>query len=81
MIEGASGILAVHPRSERPTWEPSRRRLEWPSGALAHAFSAEDPESLRGPQFGAAWLDELAKWRLARETWDMLQFPLARPRL
>jgi phage terminase large subunit-like protein len=76
MIEGASGILAVHPRSERPTWEPSRRRLEWPSGALAHAFSAEDPESLRGPQFGAAWLDELAKWRLARETWDMLQFGL-----
>ena len=43
---------------------------------MAQAFSAEDPESLRGPQFDAAWCDELAKWRYARETWDMLQFGL-----
>jgi phage terminase large subunit-like protein len=55
----------------------------WPSGAVAHAFSAEDPDSLRGPQFEAAWADELGKWRYAQETWDMLQFGLrlgARPR-
>lgn len=76
MIEGVSGILAVHARSERPTWEPSRRRLEWPNGAIAQAFSAEDPESLRGPQFECAWLDEFAKWRHAQETFDMLQFGL-----
>ena len=54
----------------------SRRRLVWDYGAVAQAFSAEDPESLRGPQFDAAWCDELAKWRYARETWDMLQFGL-----
>jgi phage terminase large subunit-like protein len=76
MVEGVSGLLSVHPRRERPRWEPSRRRLLWPNGAVATAFSAEDPESLRGPQFDAAWLDELAKWRLAQETWDMLQFAL-----
>ena len=63
MIEGESGILAVHRRSDRPTWIPSRRRLEWRKGTIAEAFSAEDPESLRGPQFEAAWLDEFAKWR------------------
>src|SRR5205085_10122296 len=40
------------------------------------AFSAEDPESLRGPQFSAAWADELAKWRHADATFDMLQFAL-----
>ena len=40
------------------------------------AFSSEDPESLRGPQFAAAWCDELAKWRYAEATWDMLQFGL-----
>ena len=28
--------------------------------------SSEDPESLRGPQFDAAWCDELAKWKNAR---------------
>ncbi len=76
MIEGVSGLLAVHDKRDRPRWESSRRRLLWDSGAVAQAFSAEDPESLRGPQFHAAWCDELAKWRYARETWDMLQFGL-----
>ena len=76
MIEGVSGLLAVHRRDERPVWVSSRRRLEWPNGAVAYAFSAEDPESLRGPQFGCAWSDELAKWRYAEATFDMLQFGL-----
>ena len=83
MIEGPSGLLRVSPRSERPQWTASRRRLQWPNGALAYAFSAEDPEQLRGPQFDGAWCDELAKWRHADAAFDMLQFGLrqgARPR-
>ncbi|GAB4068611.1 terminase family protein [Ancylobacter sonchi] len=76
MVEGVSGLLAVHPRHERPRWEPTRRRLEWPNGAIAQGFSADDPESLRGPQFDAAWCDELAKWRYAEAAFDMLQFGL-----
>jgi phage terminase large subunit-like protein len=76
MIEGVSGLLSVHTRWERPSWSPSRRRLEWGNGAIAQAFSAEDPEGLRGPQFGAAWSDELAKWPNLQECWDMLQFGL-----
>src|SRR6185312_15095811 len=58
------------------TWIPSRRRIELQSGAVAQAFSAEDPESLRGPQFAAAWCDEFAKWRHAEAAFDMLQFGL-----
>ena len=76
MVEGVSGLLAIHPKGERPSWLPSRRRLEWQNGVIAQIFSAEDPESLRGPQFDAAWGDELAKWRQADATWDMLQFGL-----
>src|SRR6185312_6650308 len=76
MVEGVSGLLAAHRQRERPVWIPSRRRLEWRSGAVAQVFSAEDPESLRGPQFAAAWCDELAKWRHAEATFDMLQFGL-----
>jgi len=76
MVEGVSGLLAIHPRSERPEWQVSRRRLQWPNGAVAQLFSAEDPEALRGPQFAAAWADELAKWRQAEATFDMLQFGL-----
>lgn len=76
MIEGVSGLLAIHPRAERPAWTPTRRRLEWRNGAVAYAFSADDPESLRGPQFDVAWADELAKWRYAEAAFDMLQFGL-----
>jgi phage terminase large subunit-like protein len=56
--------------------DPSRRRLEWPNGAIGQIFSAEDPESLRGPEFEAAWCDELAKWRYADAAFDNLQFAL-----
>jgi len=83
MIEGTSGLMQAHASWERPEWQPTRRRLVWSNGTVAQAFSAEDPEGLRGPQFGAAWSDELTKWRHADETWDMLQFGLrlgARPR-
>jgi phage terminase large subunit-like protein len=76
MVEGVSGLLAVHRHDERPQWIPTRRRLEWKKGAVAQIFSAEDPEALRGPQFSAAWCDELAKWRQAEATFDMLQFGL-----
>ena len=76
MIFGDSGILACSPDDRRPVWEASRKRLVWPNGAVAQVFSASNPESLRGPQFDAAWVDELAKWKLAEETWDMLQFGL-----
>ena len=76
MVEGESGIIAVSPPWNRPNYEPSKRRLTWPNGARATIFSADDPESLRGPQHDAAWLDELCKWRYQQEAWDQLQFGL-----
>lgn len=75
MIDGASGLSRIA-RRMRPDVEISRRRLVWPNGAIAQIFSSEDPESLRGPQFHLAWCDELAKWKHAGETFDMLQFAL-----
>ena len=76
MVEGVSGLLAIHPDAERPRFEASKMQLVWPHGAVAQIFSAENPDSLRGPQFDAAWCDELAKWREPERTWDMLQFGL-----
>ena len=76
MIEGVSGLLAVHDPSWRPVFEPTKRQLTWPNGAIAQVFSAEEPDGLRGPQFDAAWCDELAKWKHADAVWDMLQFSL-----
>lgn len=76
MVMGESGILACSPPDRRPVWEAGRRRLVWANGATATVYSAHEPEALRGPQFDAAWADELAKWKKAEEVWDMLQFAL-----
>ena len=76
MVFGESGILACSPPDRKPLWEAGRKRLLWPNGATATIYSAHDPESLRGPQFDAAWVDELAKWKQAEAAWDMLQFGL-----
>ena len=75
MIEGESGLLAISPPDFRPHYEPSKRRLTWPNGAVATAFSADEPARLRGPHFDAAWCDELAAWRY-EEAWDMLMLGL-----
>ncbi|EKE72750.1 DNA-packaging protein [Celeribacter baekdonensis] len=76
MVFGDSGILACSPPDRRPKWVATRRTLVWPNGAEATVFSGNDPEALRGPQFDAAWIDELAKWKKPQEAWDMLQFGL-----
>ena len=76
MIEGDSGLLSVCPPRNRPKYEPTKRRLTWPNGAFALAFSSHEPDQLRGPQFDAAWCDELASWEYPRETWDNLAFGL-----
>jgi phage terminase large subunit-like protein len=76
LVEGESGLLAVHPPEFRPVYEPSKRRLTWPNGAQATLYNGTEPDQLRGPQHDAALLDELAKYAHAQDTWDMLQFGL-----
>lgn len=75
-VDGESGILRIAHPSKRPLYEPSKRRLTFPNGAIATLYSAEEPERLRGPQFDAAWLDEVAAWQYPQEVWDMLHFGL-----
>ena len=75
MVEGDSGLLAVA-EGRRPRWEPSLGRLTWPGGSVAHIFSAENPERLRGPNHHFAWCDEVGKWARPDETWDNLQLTL-----
>lgn len=75
IVEGESGILAISPPSSRPVYEPSKRRLTWPNGAIATTYSADEPDRLRGPQHDAAWCDELAAWRYP-DAWDQLMFGL-----
>ncbi len=76
MVEGISGLLPIHAIDERPVFEKTRGRLVWQNGSQAQVFSAEEPDSLRGPQFHSAWCDEIAKWRYLDAAWDNLQFAL-----
>jgi phage terminase large subunit-like protein len=77
MIEGPSGLKAVASDAWTPVYNVTRRRLVWPGErAEAHVFSAEDPDSLRGPQFEAAWCDEIGAWARDMKTWDTMMFGL-----
>lgn len=74
LIEGESGLLTISPPWDKPTYEPSKRRVTWRNGARAIVFSGENPEVLRGPQHEKAIVDELAKYKYPQETWDNLLF-------
>ncbi|GHA29388.1 large terminase [Devosia pacifica] len=74
MVKGESGIIRVTPEAERP--RISGNVLRWPNGVVAEVLSATDPERFRGPQYAAAWCDEIGKWPDAEAAWDMLQFGL-----
>lgn len=75
MVDGESGILAVCPKAERPTWQPSKARLEWPNGARSLIFTADEPDRLRGKQHSDLWADEIAAWRYP-DSWDQAQMGL-----
>jgi len=84
MIEGPSGLRAVSPTDNKPRYEVSRRRLIWPKGGVAYAHSAEDPDSLRGPEFDGAWCDEFCAWPKGGDTLALLRMAVRRgedPRL
>ena len=55
MVNGESGLLAIHPPSEMPIYEPSKRLLTWPNGTTAQLYSSESPDSLRGRRGTGAW--------------------------
>ena len=76
MVEGPSGLLNIYPPKERPLYEPTKRSLTWPNGAIATCYSADTYEQLRGPQYDAAWIDELAKFHYDQQLWDQLTFGL-----
>jgi len=64
MVNGKSGILAVaEERGIVAKHEPSKRTISFPQyRAKATTYSAEEGDSLRGPEFDTAWADEAGAW-------------------
>ncbi len=84
MVEGVSGLLAIGDPAARPAFESSLKRLVWPNGSVASLFGASDADSLRGPEHGFAWCDEIGKWPGAEAAWTNLMLTMrhgARPRV
>jgi phage terminase large subunit-like protein len=73
---GESALLKISPPWFYPEYEPSKRRLTWPNGVIGIIYSGDEPDQLRGPQHAKAMVDELAKFKYPRETWDNLMFGL-----
>ena len=79
IVEGESGIINIFPPWNRPIYEPTKRRITWPNGAIASLYSGEEPERLRGPQHDALWIDELAGFsspEIMQRAFDMAMFGL-----
>lgn len=76
MIEGKSGIMATSKPWFPPKYEPSKMKITWPNGVVAHLRSSERPKLIRGLSVGFAWGDECAHWFDAEEVWDMLDLAL-----
>jgi phage terminase large subunit-like protein len=74
MIEGPSGLMSCYPEGMRPSYNPSRHLVTFPSGAVGITRSADEPERLRGPQFTKFWADELCAWRFLEEAWNQIMF-------
>lgn len=76
MIEGESGLLRVIPEDALAKYERQNGRLIFKNGARVCIYGADTYERLRGPQFDAAWVDELAKFKKAEQFWEQLQLCL-----
>jgi len=75
-VEGVSGILSILREYDAvKDWNKSNGIITLKNGSIIQTFSADTPDSLRGPQFHFAWTDELAAWQYD-DTWNQLQFGL-----
>lgn len=84
MVEGDGGGSALLEICEaqkiRHLFEPSKRRITFPGhDVTVRYFSGEEPDRLRGPQSGAAWLDEPAHIARIEDVWSNLLFGLRLP--
>jgi len=74
MLEGESGVLVCSPPWFYPKYEPSKKKLTWPNGAIGSIFYGSEPDKSRGAQSDLVWMDEIAKWKYPEKTFDNVLF-------
>lgn len=82
MVEGDSGLIRVCERAGVSyDWMPSKKEFTFANGSKVFGYSAEEPDSLRGPQHGAGWFDEPAHMPLIDDAWSNFELGLRLPGL
>lgn len=76
MVEGESGLLNVCDSTQQPVFEKTHHRLRFKNGAVVELYGGNRPERLRGPQFDAVWIDELAKFQNPEVLYDQIRLCL-----
>lgn len=78
MVEGPAGLLACSPKWFQPKVLTNKKRLTFPNGSQIKLFSAEEPDTLRGPNNDFAIVDEFAAMPYAEKVWRQLQMTMRR---
>lgn len=82
MIEGRSGLINIcKAAGETFDWKPALKTFTFQNGCQAFGYSGEEPDSLRGPEHHAAWLDEPSHMAEIEDVWSNLLFGLRLPGL
>lgn len=70
MVQGESGLIkACEAAGEDYDWKPALKTFTFHNGAQAFCYSGEEPDSLRGPEHGAGWIDEPCHIEAIDEVW------------
>jgi phage terminase large subunit-like protein len=78
-LEGGSGLLgALGLRRDSREYRRGTGQIRLANGSTIFAYSAESPESTRGPNLSGVWCDELAAWRFLTQMWDETLMPAVR---
>lgn len=79
-MEGPAGILRVLERRKikHRYLKSPRPMIIFPDGAKIYTEGADDPDVGRGYNASGAWLDEIAKWKYPKDSWDQGIMPSLR---
>jgi phage terminase large subunit-like protein len=77
-MEGESGLLrALGLNIASRAYNRTTQEIKLTNGATIYAYTAENPDSMRGPNLAGAWCDELASWHY-EQAWTEGLIPATR---
>lgn len=76
MINGKSGIIKNAPDDFQPILNKTEMTLTWPNGGITYCLSSESEDGPRGSNIGAAWIDEIVKFKKLEEFWSNIEYAM-----